>query len=157
MKIMFSRRKITFHIPTLYPNMHIEFSSFINGLLFFFLHLFFYHCITIASWLLESMASVLVGVCPFVYMFSDHLTFLVLEHWMARNLLDKYFLWKVEEEVIKQKQSKRGMSSKSEAQDKALSVIRLRWVELMFEGLVTITTMWKQAHCSWPFFCLSSV
>ncbi|KEH27843.1 UvrB/uvrC domain protein [Medicago truncatula] len=32
----------------------------------------------------------------------------------------------VEEEVIKQKQSKRGMSSKSEAQDKALSVIRLR-------------------------------
>lgn len=73
------------------------------------------------------MASVLVGVCPFVYMFSDHLIFLVLEHWMARNLLDKYCLWKVEEEVIKQKQSKRGMSSKSEAQDKALSVIRLRW------------------------------
>jgi len=34
--------------------------------------------------------------------------------------------WKVEEEVIKQQQSKRGLSSKSEAQDKGLSIIRLR-------------------------------
>jgi len=36
------------------------------------------------------------------------------------------YFWKVEEEVIKQQQSKRGLSSKSEAQDKALSIIRLR-------------------------------
>lgn len=46
------------------------------------------------------------------------------EYDIAKQLRNK--LTEVEEEVIKQKQSKRGMSSKSEAQDKALSVIRLR-------------------------------
>lgn len=46
------------------------------------------------------------------------------EYDTAKQLRNK--LTEVEEEVIKQKQSKRGMSSKSEAQDKALSVIRLR-------------------------------
>ncbi|QCD90354.1 chitinase [Vigna unguiculata] len=42
----------------------------------------------------------------------------------AQQLRNK--LTEVEEEVIKQQQSKRGLSSKSEAQDKALSIIRLR-------------------------------
>lgn len=46
------------------------------------------------------------------------------EYDIAKQLRNK--LTEVEEEVIKQKQSKRGMSSKSEAQDKALSIIRLR-------------------------------
>ncbi|XP_061369719.1 clp protease adapter protein ClpF, chloroplastic [Gastrolobium bilobum] len=43
---------------------------------------------------------------------------------IAQQLRNK--LTEVEEEVIKQQQSKRGLSSKSEAQDKALSIIRLR-------------------------------
>ncbi|TKY69617.1 F-box only protein 21 [Spatholobus suberectus] len=42
---------------------------------------------------------------------------------IAQQLRNK--LTEVEEEVIKQQQSKRGLSSKSEAQDKALSIIRL--------------------------------
>ena len=40
-------------------------------------------------------------------------------------MIKKYF-WKVEAEVINQQLSKRGLSSKSEAQDKALSIITLR-------------------------------
>ncbi|KAL2349202.1 hypothetical protein Fmac_003202 [Flemingia macrophylla] len=43
---------------------------------------------------------------------------------IAQQLRNK--LTEVEEEVIKQQQLKRGLSSKSEAQDKALSIIRLR-------------------------------
>ncbi|KAJ1389821.1 UVR domain [Sesbania bispinosa] len=43
---------------------------------------------------------------------------------IAQQLRNK--LTEVEEEIIKQQQSKRGLSSKSEAQDKALSIIRLR-------------------------------
>ncbi|KAK7274900.1 hypothetical protein RIF29_16001 [Crotalaria pallida] len=43
---------------------------------------------------------------------------------IAQQLRNK--LTEVEEVVIKQQQSKRGLSSKSEAQDKALSIIRLR-------------------------------
>lgn len=46
------------------------------------------------------------------------------EYDIAKQLRNK--LSEVEEEVIKQQQSKRGMSAKSEAQDKALSIIRLR-------------------------------
>ncbi|KAG5059517.1 hypothetical protein JHK87_000546 [Glycine soja] len=42
---------------------------------------------------------------------------------IAKQLRNK--LAEVEEEVIKQQQSKRGLSSKSEAQDKAISIIRL--------------------------------
>nr|XP_004490139.1 clp protease adapter protein ClpF, chloroplastic isoform X2 [Cicer arietinum] len=46
------------------------------------------------------------------------------EYDIAQQLRNK--LTEVEEEVIKQQQSKRGLSSKSEAQDKGLSIIRLR-------------------------------
>lgn len=51
---------------------------------------------------------------------------------MTCCLLKKYCFSKVEEEVIKQQQSKRGLSSKSEAQDKAISIIRLRLVFFIF-------------------------
>ncbi|KAJ7943391.1 F-box only protein 21 [Quillaja saponaria] len=48
-----------------------------------------------------------------------------MEHYdIAQQLRDK--LTEVEAEVIKQKEAKRGSSSKNEAQDKALSIIRLR-------------------------------
>ncbi|KAI5437745.1 hypothetical protein KIW84_023745 [Lathyrus oleraceus] len=46
------------------------------------------------------------------------------EYDIAQQLRNK--LTEVEEEVIKQQQSKRGLSSKSDAQDKGLSIIRLR-------------------------------
>ncbi|CAL0315213.1 unnamed protein product [Lupinus luteus] len=46
------------------------------------------------------------------------------EYDIAQQLRNK--LTEVEGEVIKQQQSKRGLSSKSEAQDKGLSIIRLR-------------------------------
>ncbi|XP_058777366.1 clp protease adapter protein ClpF, chloroplastic-like [Vicia villosa] len=46
------------------------------------------------------------------------------EYDIAQQLRNK--LAEVEEEVIKQQQSKRGLSSKSEAQDKGLSIIRIR-------------------------------
>ncbi|XP_045810677.1 clp protease adapter protein ClpF, chloroplastic [Trifolium pratense] len=46
------------------------------------------------------------------------------EYDIAQQLRSK--LSEVEEEVTKQQQSKRGMSAKSEAQDKAISIIRLR-------------------------------
>jgi len=51
---------------------------------------------------------------------------------MTCCLLKKYCFSKVEEEVIKQQQSKRGLSSKSEAQDKAISIIRLQLVFFIF-------------------------
>ena len=51
---------------------------------------------------------------------------------MTCCLLKKYCFSKVEEEVIKQQQSKRGLSSKGEAQDKAISIIRLQLVFFIF-------------------------
>jgi len=47
-------------------------------------------------------------------------------HQMISSLLIKSFSWKVEAEVMRQQEAKRGSSSKSEAQDKAISIIRLR-------------------------------
>lgn len=38
-----------------------------------------------------------------------------------------FYLLKVEAEIIKQQESKRGLTSKSEVQDKGLNIIRLRY------------------------------
>ena len=40
--------------------------------------------------------------------------------------INKYSALKVEAEILKQQEAKRGLSSKSEAQDKAISIMRLR-------------------------------
>lgn len=40
--------------------------------------------------------------------------------------INRYSPFKVEAEILKQKEAKRGLSSKSEAQDKAISIVRLR-------------------------------
>ena len=46
-------------------------------------------------------------------------------------LPDKRLYWKVEAEVAKQQEGKRGSSSRSEAQDKAISIIRLRYAAVI--------------------------
>lgn len=38
-----------------------------------------------------------------------------------------FYLLKVEAEIIKQQESKKGLTSKSEVQDKGLNIIRLRY------------------------------
>lgn len=45
---------------------------------------------------------------------------------MTCSLLDKYYFWKVEAEIVRQQDAKRGLSSKSEAQDTALRIISLK-------------------------------
>lgn len=67
-------------------------------------------------------------------------------NWFCRFLIECVH-WKVEAEVIRQQETKMGSTAKSEAQDTAISIIRLRWGSHNFFVYLRNVLFWTYLWC----------
>lgn len=80
-----------------------------------------------------------------------------MENEMNSSLPNKRSFCKVEAEVIRQQEAKRGSSPKSEAQDMAISIIRLRYAQIFaIFYLIKVLIQWERCNLYVSsFYCLS--